>query len=191
MPSTPLRFCKKGFFIFFTILCLCVSAHAEGGGSGASQGADREWARRITSLNKLEARIKDDADNLQAAIKQKNSPGPGGLKPIVHSYHDLVKSMKEYNRQKEILKYKYPEEGEMIERRYLPMRARPLSEYESDSGFNAELTKLKRKIDKTYAPFVDGPVKPTAEQIDKAHGLEKKDSHKNADDTSGRLKLSY
>ena len=190
MPFTPRRVYRTGFFIFFAVLCLCTSAHAEGGGGGADNGADREWARRITSLNKLEARIKDDAGKLQTAIKEKNSSG-GGVKPIVQSYDDLVKSMKEYNRQKETLKYKYPEEGEMIERRYLPMRAKPLNDYENTSGFNAELTQLKKKIDKTYAPFIDSPVKPTAEQIDKAHGVEKSDSHKNTDSTTGRLKLSY
>lgn len=183
------RYERKQFYALMLLLFIfsVAVARADEGASGG--GADREWARRITSLNKLEARIKDDAGKLQAAINAKNS-GQGPLKPITQSYKDLITSMDKYNHEKEILKYKYPEEGEMIERRYLPMRPKPLTEYETGSGLNAELTELKNKISRTYAPFLDEPPKPTVEQIKRVHGIDAESAPKK-EDTKGRLKLSY
>lgn len=181
---------KRKYFLGLAILCLTLfGAALLAKGADVSTGADREWARRITSLNKLEARIKDDAGKLQSAINAKNS-GQGPLKPITQSYKDLVRSMNKYNHEKEVLKYKYPEEGEMIERRYLPMRPKPLTEYETGSGLNEELTELKDKISRTYAPFISEPPKATAEQIKKAHGM-RVDSATKKNDVNGRLKLSY
>lgn len=194
MPSMRLDMLQKNSL---TVLCVLLTIFV--GITIHAEGADREWAMRITRLNKLEARIKADKVDLQAAVKAKDSGqsfilDSNGKKmkvlpQIIHAYKDLMKSMNEYNHQKEILKYRYPEEGAVIDRHYVLMHKKSLHDYETQSGLDLELSRIKKKIDHKYAPFTKHKIKPTAEQIDRAHGIHRAKLQKNSN-TAGRLKLS-
>ena len=150
-PKAELNFIKMAIVAVVIAGGIAVRANAE--------GADREWAVRITRLNKLQARIQSDKKTLLSAIVAKrsgshyiisNSKKIGVLKEIVQSYKDMMHSMDQYNHQTEILKYEYPEEGAAIDRHYLLMHKKPLHEYETQSGLEGELTALKNNINRKY-----------------------------------------
>ncbi len=189
-PKAELNFIKMAIVAVVIAGGIAVRANAE--------GADREWAVRITRLNKLQARIQSDKKTLLSAIVAKrsgshyvisNSKKIGVLKEIVQSYKDMMHSMDQYNHQTEILKYEYPEEGPAIDRHYLLMHKKPLHEYETQSGLEGELTALKNNIDKKYEPIMGRPLKPTVEQINRAHGILPAQPKENKN-SAGRLKLS-
>ncbi len=189
-PKAELNFIKMAIVAVVIAGGIAVRANAE--------GADREWAVRITRLNKLQARIQSDKKTLLSAIVAKrsgnhyvisNSKKIGVLKEIVKSYKDMMHSMDQYNHQTEILKYEYPEEGAAIDRHYLLMHKKPLHEYETQSGLEGELTALKNNIDKKYEPIMGRPLKPTVEQINRAHGILPAQPKENKN-SAGRLKLS-
>lgn len=144
---------------------------AEGGheGGGSGKGADREWAKRTSKLNIQETKIKDLTHLLQKLIQEKNQKHevagekghtPQTLEQISTSYKQLTDIIKTYNADRAELKYRFPEEGALIERRYVPLREQSLEQIEKEIGLNGELTRTKKKIDKKYATFIDDGVKP-------------------------------
>ena len=183
------EFFKFIFVLITAVIGLSARANAE--------GADREWAMRVTRLNKLQARIQSDKKSLFTALLAKraghqyvfsHSKKINVLKQIIDSYKDMSHSMSRYNHQTEILKYEYPEEGAVIDRHYVQMRKKSLHNYETQSGLERELTALKNKINKKYSPLMGHPLRPTVEQIDKAHDLPVRS--KTVKSAAGRLKLS-
>lgn len=169
------------------------AASAEG-----SSNSDREWAKRQTKLNVLETKMKDLTKELEHLIHIKNTGGAAVdekgkpidvLETIAGSYKKLKQTVEEYNTEKSELKYRFPEEGARIERRYVPLRVQSLEQIEKNSGLDGELTRTKMKIDKKYATFVgDTLAKPPPRAPAAESTL--KDKVKEAHKDEGRLKLS-
>ena len=142
---------------------------AESSEAPSGDQADREWAKRTSKLNIHESKIKDLTKKLQAMIQNKNSNSkmidekgqPVDLiSQIAASHKELKDTVGMYNKEKDELKYRYPEEGQLIERRYVPLRPQSLEQIEKEIGIDAELSKTKIKIDKKYATFVGDTVVP-------------------------------
>lgn len=138
------------------------AAVKEGTAEGGND-SDREWAKRTTKLNIYETKMKELNKKIQQMIKAKNNNVQAldekgkpvdVLETITTAFSDLKKTVKDYNAERDELKYKYPEEGARIERRYVPLRAQSIEQIEKEIGLNGELTRTKKKIDKKYAPFV-------------------------------------
>lgn len=170
---------KTNKLIFIIVFLLSAVAFAAGGGGDeekaadgeakpdnkATSQADREWAKRTSKLNVYETKAKDLNKQLQDLIQKKKSGGKAVnekgepvdvLGEIVKAHAALKNTVHEYNIEKSELKYRYPEEGVVIDRRYVPLREQSLEQIENDMGLDAELTKTKAKIDRKYASFV-GP----------------------------------
>ncbi|OFZ12246.1 MAG: hypothetical protein A2Z20_04315 [Bdellovibrionales bacterium RBG_16_40_8] len=195
--------------IIFCGLLALASEKNEGGGDssnngGASseqgfvKGADREWAQRKTKLNIYESKIKDYTKDIQHLIHLKNTNTSAldekgkpinVLDAIATTHKKLKTEVDGYNKEKEELKYRFPEEGRVIERRYVPLRAQSLEEIEKEMGLDWELTQTKKKIDKKYSTFIGyEDVKPISQ---KPKGPEPTLYEKKSDEeTPTRLKLS-
>ncbi len=174
-------------------------------GKAKPEGSDREWAKRTTKLNVLQAKIKGLNEELITYVKAKN----GGyviadekgvkidvMKKIGESQRELIKALGDYNHDKDELKYRYPEEGALIERKYVPMRGQTVEQVEKELGLNGDLTRTKQAVDKKYEAFVGekpilapkATVNPEA-TLKKTHS--KKSSHEPANgEKPERLKLS-
>jgi hypothetical protein len=173
---------------------------AEGGEAKKSDGADREWAKRTTHLNVLEAKIKELNTNLGLYIKAKNgnyvmldekNVKIDVIKKIGESYKELVKSTEDYNKAKDELTYRYPEEGALIERKYVPMRVQTLEQIEKETGLNGDLTRTKEAIDKKYEVFTGEKKIMPDKRVDQPESTLKDTKNvESSPDQPQRLKLS-
>jgi hypothetical protein len=139
---------------------------AEGGEAVETSGgnrSDKQWATRTNKLDKLEQQIKDGEKKVKDLIAAKNgghhAPAAGEahgnvLDEIVTAHRDMKKAMEDYEVEKRELVYRFPEEGALINRRYLPMRPKTLDQLEKELGLDGELTRLKQNIDKKYVSVV-------------------------------------
>ena len=129
-------------------------AKGEKGGEKKPEGADREWAKRTSKLNVLEAKLKEIQKGMAENIKAKNSEGERGgeesTKRIAEAQKELTKTYEEYLKAKNELKYRFPEEGALIERRYVPLREKSLEQVEKEMGLHGDLTRIKLAIEKKY-----------------------------------------
>ena len=198
-----MRFIKCSLAVSIILGCTFVRAeeHEEGGEEKAGvevKGADREWAQRKTKLNIYEAKIKDYTKEIQrfiyfkntntAAIDEKGKP-INVLQAIAETHRKLKEATEGYNKEKEELKYRFPEEGMVIERRYVPMRFQSVEQIEKEMGLDGELTRTKKKIDKKYLTFMgDEDIKPIPQKLKGPEPTLKEIKH--GEETPPRLKLS-
>ncbi len=174
----------------------------EGAAKPAGNGADREWAKRTTKLNVYESKMKELNRKIMemieakkgshAALDEKGKP-IDPLEIISTSFTELKTTVKSYNEEREQLKYKFPEEGVVIERRYVPQRVQTLEQMEKEIGLNGELSLTKRKVDKKYETFmgdeITGPI-PQAPKGPESTLKETKPIKNHEEEGPKRLKLS-
>ena len=131
--------------------------------SADGERADREWAQRTSKLNIQQQKIKEATDKLQKLITAKNAGrevrdeknNKVDVLAEIATTHGLLKThVEDYNKAKNELRYRYPEEGALIERRYVPMRLQTLEQIEREIGIEGRLDRLKVKSDKKYEPFI-------------------------------------
>ena len=94
------------------------------------------------------------------------------INKMVVLHEDLKKQTKIYNKQTQVLKYNFPARGERGKRKYLPMRVDTLDEIEQGVGIDSDLTRIRKKVEGKYAPFV--PKKEFVEHKVKADNSEAK-----------------
>jgi hypothetical protein len=123
-------------------------------------------------------------------IKDEKGNNIDVLDKMAESHRKLTETALEYNTQKAELKYRYPEEGVIIERRYVPLRAQTIEQIEKELGLSSELTKTKKKIDKKYAPFVGEAVTAAPEKQTVVADPTYKEKPKPGVETPARLKLT-
>lgn len=148
------------------------AASEQGAASAEASGtSDREWAKRTSKINVYETKMSDLTKKIKNLILQKNANQKvvdekgqpvDALKSMAALHAELKKTVADYNKEKAELKYRYPEEGALIERRYLPLRPQTLQQIENEIGIDAELTKTKKKIDKKYSSFTGHELKVQA-----------------------------
>jgi hypothetical protein len=130
---------------------------------GTKSNADREWAQRTSKLNIQDQKIKDATAKLQKLIQAKNSGQKirdeknvevNVLDEITTTYKELKTNVDEYSVGKDELRFRFPEEGVVIERQYVPLRLKSLDEIEREIGIEGTLVRLKNKTDKKYEVFI-------------------------------------
>lgn len=164
------------------------------------ESSDREWAKRTTKLNIYEAKISELNKKIQAMIKSKNNNTVAlddkgkpidVLATISSSHSELKKTVQDYNQARGELKYRYPEEGARIERRYVPLRAQSIEQIEKEIGLDSELTVTKKKIDKKYEVFMrEEQVAPEPKQQEMPESTLKDIKPKRHAEQPQRIKLS-
>ncbi len=174
-------------------------AKAEGKGESRNDGSDREWAKRTTRLNVLEARIKELNKNIGLYIKAKNGGYPmldekgnkiDVIPKIAESHKELLKTNEDYLHAKSELKYRFPEEGAFIERKYVPLRVQTIEQIEKEVGINGDLTRTKKLIDKKYETFVGPKPVEAPKQYSPNSTLKKTHAKDGEAPESQRIKLS-
>ncbi len=174
------------------------AAEGEAAKPSPGAGADREWAKRQSKLNVHEAQIKDLTKKVQGLIRLKNTGGAAVddkgnpidlLASIAENHKKLKETIAEYSVEKAEMKYRFPEEGVLIERRYVPMREQSLEQIELEMGLDGDLIATKKKIDKKYGSFMGDDLAKPAPQMPKAPESTIKRTRVTGDEPK-RLKLS-
>ena len=161
-----MQFNRLNVFFIITIFFISVVATAQQEQKGTHPDA-KEWYKRTQKLKAIETRIKEQNKTLQNLIKNKNNgqrivkQEKGNhldiLEVIVTQHRELAKSHKEYDEERKEIKYRYPGGADLVERRYLPLRAPTIEQLEREMGLDGELTLLRKKIDTKYAHFTKRP----------------------------------
>lgn len=161
---------KKSIFrIILLTTCLSFGVNvlaAAGGDSGGGTGAagDEAYQKAISKLNQLQSSIETSKANLKSLIKAKNEWGKKSIAPgttkadlvrqIKENHDELKKQQKEYAEKRNEVRFKFPAQGNVIERRYMPIGVQTLEDVEQEMGLDGELTNVKRKIIHKYQHFL-------------------------------------
>lgn len=117
-----------------------------------------EYSKKVSKLNSVKSRIEIAEEQIQQLIKAKSQSDSEEkkreiIRQMVTAHNDMKKDIEEYNRLRAEVKYRFPNKGEDIERRYVAIGQRSLEELERGSGLDQVLDKTKAKIEKKYRSF--------------------------------------
>lgn len=73
---------------------------------------------------------------------------------MMKAHVSLREEVDGYNVMRTKLKYRFPNKGELSERRYMPMKVQSLEKMEKEIGIDAKLTMIRKKINDKYKPFI-------------------------------------
>ncbi len=145
------------------IICIglvaTISILPEQGQSKKMMSADEDWTKVLSKMNLREDRIKQLRQELRQVIIEKKKTRSvrvkkAAIKQIVQIHERLKTTIKEYNTYLRSVKYRFPEKGDTTSRQYLPMRVDTLEDIEDGVGVDIDLTRVRKKMEKKYAPFV-------------------------------------
>jgi hypothetical protein len=166
--------------VFYLVLCLVLTTSLawaqESGGAGKTQHPDSaEWYKRTQRLTALESKIKEETKNLQSLIQKKNqgqrfirdekNNSIDLLEAIVVSHRGLQATHDAYEKERIEIKYRFPGEDGLVERRYMSLRPPSLEQVEKELGLDGQLNQLSQKIGKKYQVFMPEP-SPSAQRVD-------------------------
>ena len=138
------------------------SSEPEPAAEGESQRVrsdEEDWTKQRSKLNKREDKVKALQLEIYEKIKLKKKAKSRAEKQrliseIVLMHEEMKQNMLEFNEIRKRVKYRFPDKGEYTERRYLPMRIQELEELEKGVGIEAQMTRIKKKVEDKYAPLM-------------------------------------
>lgn len=151
----------KILITFLCLSCLLNFAFAQEASENAAGEPVRQWNKHTQKLTTYESDAKSAAKERDDLIRRKNAghkfilDEKGNkrdiLKAIVEANELHKTAVEKYEAEKKQLMYRYPGQGDWVQRKYLPMRIKPLEEVEKEVGLHGQLTEIKRQIDEKYA----------------------------------------
>jgi hypothetical protein len=115
-----------------------------------------EWVFIENRLTTLESQIKSKKANIEKLIEEKDhlkSTDPKVktlIKEIISLHKEVSKDIEEYEKQKTILKYRFPEKGAAAKRKYQKIELKSIDEIEAYQGVDGKLTKSVKKMRSQY-----------------------------------------
>ncbi|NQZ01007.1 MAG: hypothetical protein HRT45_10125 [Bdellovibrionales bacterium] len=114
----------------------------------------------ILELNSLETEIATLEKEFKKLITQKNkTDDPKTIKPLVKRMKEIKperdQAVDRYNEIKDEIKYRFPDQGRALSRRYAPMQKKSMKQLEKPTRLKEELTATKRLMDEKYKVFVE------------------------------------
>lgn len=145
-------------FVFFNFLAIAAEEGGEATAVEYSPG-EKEYREKSQKLNSLESKIGELEATFQALVKA-NSETTDKNKRL-----DLVEKMKtvkqehdetvdKYTDLRDEIRFKFPDKGKTIMRRYAPMQKKTMQQLEKRSTLDEDLTKAKKAAEKAYRPFI-------------------------------------
>lgn len=121
--------------------------------------SERDYRRQIAKLNSAKEQTSKLRKEIKELIDKKNKTKKESVKKkiindIVGLHEELKKQIQNYNEQHRIIKYTFPRKGDRSKKSYLPLRVDTLEEIEQGVGLEADLTRVRKKVENKYAPFV-------------------------------------
>lgn len=107
----------------------------------------------------LQAKVRTKTESINKLIEEKNhTKDPQRVKEIiaemVTEHREMGKLIEEYEQNRSLLRYRYPEKGYSGSRNYERMEAKPLDQMENQMSVEA---KLKRNLKTVRSQFVEPP----------------------------------
>jgi hypothetical protein len=142
----------------------------DGGGSGGAGKAEGqqaapvsrefiEYSKKSAQLNSLKSRIDEANEKFAGKLAAKNATRDtkrqqNFAEEMAAIAKERNKHVTEYTALRQELKYRYPNKGEEIDKRFVPTKEKSAEELEASAEIDVLLTGIKRRLDKKYAPFM-------------------------------------
>ncbi len=186
----------KFLIIFFTVLVVTAAHANEGGGHGGGEAkegeAGKEEKKEVKSaedsfsvvqarVQALEAKVHSGQEEIEKLIEEKqHTTDPKQVSEIVKQmmgiHKELQKNVKEYDQQRALLKYRYPEKGLTEKREYERIDVKSIDDMEKQMSLTTSVNHTLKRVRSQYETpeeakarmektTVDGhgkPVKPAA-----------------------------
>ncbi|MEO0336407.1 MAG: hypothetical protein AAF202_08430 [Pseudomonadota bacterium] len=156
--------CLAFVFLMASDLVQAENEEPEAGKTGfMTRGMSPEELRYndyILELNSLETQISELEKEFRKLIMQKNqTEDPMTQKPLVKRMKEIKperdRAVDRYNEIKETIKYRFPDKGRALTRRYAPMQKKSMKQLEKPTRLRQELTNVKQMMDEKYKTFVE------------------------------------
>lgn len=121
-----------------------------------------EYNKKEARLNTLKSRITEAEEKFKGVLEAKERAKDKKQKQdlaleLIQIAKDRNENVKEYSTLRHDLRYRYPNKGEEIDRRYIPQQEKSLHELSQTSALDEQLTAAKKRMDKKYAPLMPPP----------------------------------
>ncbi|MBT4762577.1 MAG: hypothetical protein HOO06_12825 [Bdellovibrionaceae bacterium] len=129
---------------------------------------DEDWTKQANFLSSKEGKVKEYKAKVKDLIKQKRASTSkaeqsASTKEIAAAHRELMKATEDYNKLYNKLRYRFPGKERKKRRKYLPMRIQSLNQIENEMGLDADLTRIRKKINKKYSPYLEKDLKKQQE----------------------------
>ena len=159
----------KSIGLVFVLLISCF-AQASEESAAPTVSSNKAFQDRVQKMNKLDERIKGYEESFRKLVikKRQSSSSEEKLKAIDEMkqvYAAYEKDMDELENVRKDLKYRFPSEGQDIQRSYSRIEKKSPEELEKTVDLGTTLTTTKLAVDDKYKSFMPPkPVKPRKEK---------------------------
>ncbi len=155
-----MRFTSLSLIVFLLVTSATIAAEDKGDASAPMPKDQKEFIEKSSRLTSLTNRIAEHDKNFLAAVRAKAATkDPAEKRRLIQVMLEIKaqrdKDVEAFNRIKTELKLRYPNQGEHLERRYQTQTKKSLEEMEGAAGLDELLTRIKKVIDRKYAPFIE------------------------------------
>lgn len=169
----------KILFSFFTVLLSVSFASAsDGHGEAPKEAAPKEIKSAEDSYSvvqarvaALEAKIRSSEVEIQKLILEKqHSKDPvkvnEAIQHMMTLHKEMKQNLKEYDQQRTLLKYRYPEKGQVEKREYERIEVKSLEEMETQMSLGSSVKRTLKKVRTQYEAPEDGPGRASLQNAD-------------------------
>ncbi|MGE3973670.1 MAG: hypothetical protein AB7F59_04000 [Bdellovibrionales bacterium] len=157
----------------------------------------REWDAHEVSLKASVDKIREKEKKIAELISHKNLMHEGApelkaaLEEITREHKELIALYKEFDDEKEHVRFNHPDQGQKIERKYSRFKVKTLDAFEGEGGIDGKLSRVKSKALKKFgekAPVIE-PEEPTEEEQEKLKEAERIANDAKNDKNSKRIRM--
>lgn len=165
---------------------------AEGGAKASEKKAPpsqaEEYVQKTTRMNAIQSRIDDAQKDFDKLVEEKDKEQDSKkkdelIKELVEVNKHRNKDVEDYNRTKQELLYQYPAKTEELNRLYQTQEKKEVDEMQSTADIDELLTRIKKVIQKKFAPLNPENNKP------KPSGKDAKNTNENNSEAPAKLRL--
>ncbi|MBK9323031.1 MAG: hypothetical protein IPM97_08860 [Bdellovibrionaceae bacterium] len=123
-----------------------------------------EAAELQTHVQALQAKVKTKEENIKRLVEEKSrSTDAAKIKEIIQEmvkeHREMGKMIEEYEQNRSLLRYRYPEKGYKGVRTYERMEVKPLEQMESQISLEAKLKRNMKTLQSQFGSNTDKNVK--------------------------------
>lgn len=130
---------------------------AEGGAEAKKESKPKgdDFNSVQAKVSALEAKVKAGNEDIDKLIEEKQATKDPQkiqeiVKQMVTAHKELEKNAKEYDQQRSLLKYRYPEKDQKIEREYERIEVKSLDEMEGQKSVSASIKHTLQNVRNQY-----------------------------------------
>lgn len=141
------------------------------------RSSEESFAVVQARVSGLEAKVHSAEAEIQRLILEKQkTKDPVQSKELIKQmltiHKDLEKNLKEYDQQRALLKYRYPEKGQQEKREYERIDLKSIEQMENQMSISSSLKKTMKKVRSQYEDPADKAKKKQAQTTEEQHAQE-------------------